>query len=207
MTFSPSCRSDGDIDGVDEDPLLVGGPPGREQGVGGAHAVDPGVDESERAEPQTRGCGRGVERELAAQQRHRTVDLARDADHVRLEIGAVDARLDGERLAPLGPSGGRRDPDGVAAPLARRAGRRRCLDADRIARFDRLRRRQLRALRRRSRAGSPAVARRDRRSRPATSAGCRLPGRRAVRRGYWDCDRDNPGRRVCGRGRRKCRHG
>ena len=47
----------GDIDGVDEHPLLVRGPAGGEQRVGDAHAVDPGIDEAEGAEPQPRRAG------------------------------------------------------------------------------------------------------------------------------------------------------
>ena len=65
MTFVALAQQRGDIDRVDEDALLVRGPAGGEQRIGRAHAVDPGVDEAQRAEAQARRRGRAVERELA----------------------------------------------------------------------------------------------------------------------------------------------
>ena len=160
--------------------------PGREQRVGGARAVDPRVDEAERAEAQARRRGRCGERELAAQQRHGAVDLARDADHPRLEVGAVDARLDRERVAPLRPARRGRDAHREAAPLARV----QCAPAPRRRSSPR-RRPAPRACSSRPRA--PLASWYPSCRAPGSSlthlpasAGCRMPARRAARAGYWD---------------------
>ena len=110
----------GHIQRVDEHPLLVRGPPGGEQRIGDPHAVDPGVDQPERAEAQARRSRGGLEPELPTQQGHRAGDLARDADDAGVQLIARHARLDGERGAPRGPAHLGAHPHGIASHLAGR---------------------------------------------------------------------------------------